>query len=34
LDLPHLALRFDHWRGGVRVSEGIRVLNVPVINPA
>jgi hypothetical protein len=26
-----LALRFDHWRGGVRVPEGLRVLTVPGI---
>ena len=26
-DLPHLALRFDHRRGGFRVPEGICVLN-------
>jgi hypothetical protein len=27
-----LALRFDNRRGGVRVSEGIRVLTIPGIH--
>jgi hypothetical protein len=29
-----LALRFNHWRGGVRVPEGLRVLAVPVLDPS
>lgn len=33
-NLPHLALRFNHWRGGVRVPEGLRVLAVPVLDPS
>jgi putative membrane protein len=28
LDVPHLALRFDHRRGGFRVSQGVRVLDL------